>query len=404
MGESALHFAVSAHGSFFVKSLLDLPGLNINTADTYRRTPVHYAARDGKTDVLEILLRHPAIDVAAVDVERKTALHYAAASSAVTAVTLLLEIPETDVFAVDVEDETALHHAARSLDQQSAEAIMRKLVDHGVPIDHLGEHGTALQLASRNQLCQNVMTLLSCGADAVHSDNAPGGWTVLHHCLRCPAESKQVEAVAALVGKGVELDAVVDDDDYYEAHMWDDVDFQSECTPLFLAAVGAKDVECMKLLLAAGAKSDIPVINRCDTSLFRAEGKVEPGEAELFLAAMFRHLWDQSCVSADDVKAAADRVCLLLDHGAGIDKGPGRYSALQYACKYAIGGLFELLALLLNNAGREHISLEHLEEVISTYQSEGSHPNAKETAKTLVKFANRVYPERIDNVNASGAT
>jgi ankyrin repeat protein len=219
----------------------------------------------------------------------------------------------------------------------------------------------------------------------LHHQNSPlGGWTVLHECLRRPAP-QQRELVAALIAKGADVNADIHEDTAIDEsqrdyNYWSADDAPERdpsrtlicgCTPLFLATVGAGDMECMKLLLAAGAETNVRIWGSVKGDLF------DPYEDHYLrcvpkspLICIFLHLWEgMFCISSEDVNATADRIYHLLQYGARIDAGGSDdetadyYSPLRLACRRAIEKGYALLDLLLDSADKTNASLEYREEV-----------------------------------------
>ncbi len=72
LNETALHRAAGNGNTKLVKLLLE-KGADINVQDSEGSTPLHWAAREGRTDVLKELLKHKDIDLNAKNKDGKTA-------------------------------------------------------------------------------------------------------------------------------------------------------------------------------------------------------------------------------------------------------------------------------------------------------------------------------------------
>lgn len=404
-GWTALHLAADEGHASFVKALLQA-GAPPNQQDNDLRTPLHMAAWNGNADAMECLLNDPEAKADARDeVNDATPLHYAARSGNGQCVLLLLARPETDASLLSFFDETALHFAVGSQEQASLPAIIHHLVEHGAPVNQVGGSVTALTRAIQHRLHDTALALIACGADPLTPDVSTI-WTLLHECLRFPAPGPGQRAVtAALIAKGMDVNAFAPEKNrgwynYDGQFIPRDLDpAQAGCTPLFIAATGARDVECMRLLLAAGASTTRLV----DCRHFREppddDDAVGPDNNEVpFLAAFFRVLWNCENVPSDDTfEAASDRILLLLAHGASIDRHhEGEQSALRYACLIASeGGKIAPLKFLLAHADKTHVSLAHVEEILAEFGVRSEKKPASRQVLDLVRaFADREFPER----------
>lgn len=85
-----LHVAVKSGNIEEVRKILELPNLDINAKDKNGRTPLHIAAKEGFTDIIELLIKSSAtVDV--LGYEKRTALHEAALNAKYQAVEILLK-------------------------------------------------------------------------------------------------------------------------------------------------------------------------------------------------------------------------------------------------------------------------------------------------------------------------
>ncbi|KAK4247683.1 hypothetical protein C7999DRAFT_41018 [Corynascus novoguineensis] len=133
-GRTPLHLAVigepnMALGEKEVAGLLSEPQALFDARDRFARTPLHYAARNGRATFVELLLEKGAA-IEAKDSIGRTPLHVAAWSGHVAAVKLLLE-KGTAIEANDSIGRTPLHFAAKS----GHVAAVKLLLEKGAAIE-----------------------------------------------------------------------------------------------------------------------------------------------------------------------------------------------------------------------------------------------------------------------------
>lgn len=155
--------AVKKGGSADCVAILDgsdEAAIVLNEVDADGRTPLHWAATSGLTDVLRRILAHEKFQlVNATDKWGKTALHWAAACSHAEVCRLLLHHhPFTAVNTVDCWGQTCLHWAASGgLAEVCRQLIMRKDFTMKDAMDNLGR--TAAQCAQEASFDQVVRIL-----------------------------------------------------------------------------------------------------------------------------------------------------------------------------------------------------------------------------------------------------
>ena len=96
-GMTLLHYAALQGKTEVVKLLLAAPGINVNLADSYGKTPLILASQNGRTEVVKLLLGAPGIDVNRADKDGNTPLRVASKAGKTDVVKLLLAAPGVDV-------------------------------------------------------------------------------------------------------------------------------------------------------------------------------------------------------------------------------------------------------------------------------------------------------------------
>lgn len=229
LGLTALHCATGSPKAM-QQVLADARDVNVRVrsaefhSSDWGSTPLHFAARDGKTECISLLLSRGA-DVNATDDRGATPLHRAADRRA--AAELLLSTGAR-LDAVTKCGETPLHFAAR--DAQGGE-VVRLLLERGADVERVDRDGwTPLHEAAKagNELA--VRMLLAAGASPAAPDAL--GVTPLHLAAAANAPG----AVDAMLVAGANI------------NLRDDFG----CTPLHDAAMNQAE-EVVALLVRAGA-------------------------------------------------------------------------------------------------------------------------------------------------------
>ncbi|KAL2847193.1 ankyrin repeat-containing domain protein [Aspergillus pseudoustus] len=114
-----------------VSALLSHPVTDPNARDMYRRTPLHYAAERGHTEMVKLLIAWPGLDTSALDTERQTPLFGAAKGDHLAIVKMLLDTPGALIWNVGANETTTLSCAVSAASTE----IVRLLLDpkYGVP-------------------------------------------------------------------------------------------------------------------------------------------------------------------------------------------------------------------------------------------------------------------------------
>ncbi|KAH9611435.1 hypothetical protein KSS87_000166 [Heliosperma pusillum] len=142
----------------FAKQLDDGKGLSKTMADikdANDRTALHFAAREGKTEVCKYLLEELKLDVNLKDSDGETPLVHAARQGHVDTISFLLEHDADPACASDL-GATALHHAAGIGNIE----LIKLLLSKGAVIDSQSDSGTPLIWAAGHGQTDAVKVLL----------------------------------------------------------------------------------------------------------------------------------------------------------------------------------------------------------------------------------------------------
>ncbi|KAF7555823.1 hypothetical protein G7Z17_g1930 [Cylindrodendrum hubeiense] len=408
LGRTALHFAASEGGIAFAKPLLE----RYETAeipDSSGMTPLHHAARQGDVDLVDLLLQRPEVNAEAKDENGMTALHHAAEKASTPVIQRLLGRPEVNAGAQNVTEQTPLHLAARSGvpeivdlllqradvdavatdssgctilhyvseakgDTDSMVSLIERFIKMGVPVNGQAEgDGSALFQAVKHHNFNAALTLLAHGANPLITPlDDRYQWSILHHCLY-GSGPKQTELVTKLLSHGVDMDTETTRD-----HDGTTPDSSSSCgSQLVFAAVYAENIECMRLLLEAGAEADCAVVF---SGWDLVEGDLERGGHESFISALFRHVLGTTAIKDEDIERVNERLCLLLKYGSSLDAYGCGVSPLEWGCMAAIDhGSFALLKSLLGNATKSNISFKYLRKKIAEYEEDSEEESEEES-------------------------
>ena len=137
--------AIRARNLSAIGHIIDA-GIDLNALNSAGYTALHWAARNGHTDVVKLLVNKGAkLDI--LNKDGNTALHLAARNGRIDVVKLLVDQVGAglDLNALNSAGETALHLAVRN----GRTDVVKLLVDKGAKLDILNNAGnTALHLAA----------------------------------------------------------------------------------------------------------------------------------------------------------------------------------------------------------------------------------------------------------------
>lgn len=392
-GATPLHYAARRNDIKLVELLLQRPEVNAVVQDKNEMTALHYAAEKASMAVVQHLLKRPEVNAGACDVAGLTPLHLAARSGVPEVVDLLLQRADVDVATLDAVGHTVLHFVSQAAgDTDAMISLIEKFIEMGIPINEQAEDDeTSFFQAVKHHNFNAALVLLAHDANPMLVPTGDiFGWSILHHCLY-GSGTKQTELVTKLLSYGVEMDTMTMRDDIGNTPYG-----STSCgSQLFFAAVYAENIECMKLLLEAGAKADTGVIY---TGWDLEEGDLERDDDECFLSAFFRHVLKTTYIKDEDVERINERLCLLLQHGSSLEADGYGLSPLEWGCNAAINnGSFGLLKSLLNNASKRNISFLYLGIKIADYKVDSEdceeQERMKEVIQLLTVFMKREFAE-----------
>ncbi|RBR14038.1 uncharacterized protein FIESC28_07888 [Fusarium coffeatum] len=387
-----------------IEILLARPEVNAGLHSKDGLTPLHRACSIGDRRVAELLLKRKEVDPKARGLNGQTPLHIAASCTRRGALMLmgsLLEQPGIEITDTDYDGRTILHYVCGCLRKAwNASLVIETALREGVPIDQVSKNGLS---AFHQAICSGdyniAMLLLDLGADPMVSTRFKYNNNLLHLCLKGDGSSADVNKIMReSIKRRIEIDTLTDSP-LYDA--WNDEKEQVEdvegirsmdiligtdCTPLFLTAIGEENIEGMRALLDAGADPNATVIIR-DLEL---EGKTK-GNRQAFLSGVFRHSWDPEEPSNDDIFEKEDVIALLIQHGSRIDFDGSADSPLQEACKAAEDGRGALLEIILKCSTSKSVSQRHAIEVISEYADKPQHGEIGQILQMLRIFERKHF-------------
>ena len=166
-------FSTSTH----LANLLKAPGIDLNRRDLRGETPLHLAARLGKTDMVRELIKRPGIDVSRLTPDGRTALHLAAKNGNEDIVRVLLKDGRIDRLKQNHHGKTAADLAL-----ESGYASTHRLL-----ADEPGNNRPSAARATREGRPSSIMqghagqlgSLLGAPQTDINERNLYG-WTALH--------------------------------------------------------------------------------------------------------------------------------------------------------------------------------------------------------------------------------
>lgn len=334
--------------------------LNIDIADYYERSPVHYAAENGRVDILHLLLGAGCrVDVsdsenitplhlaacrghyefvqlllkAGCQINRKTsdkssALHIAASRGYPTIVELLINYG-AKIDALDASDRTPLFLAVSRANHD----VVKVLIEHGTKVNTEEIHGyTPLAEAVWHKDIEMVRILLDSGAKITKSHY------LLHYCVLY----RNLHLVTLLLRSGCLVNVRDDSGD----------------TPLH-TAVRTGELSIIKTLIEYGANVNYPSGLLGTSPLHEAVEGIRDTEEQTFVSMLRLLIKQNCCLDAESFMPGDTPLyrAILLDkfaiaaalirHGADVNKGHVFTCNIDNLCLAHRKGNFKLVKLLV---------------------------------------------------------
>ncbi|WCR58340.1 ankyrin repeat domain-containing protein [Wolbachia endosymbiont of Ctenocephalides felis wCfeJ] len=131
-----------------IKCLVEQKNVDINKANRYGRTALHWAAENGQLDTVQYLVEQKGADINRTNNDGLTALHFAAKNNQLNTIKYLVEQKSVDVNQVDNYGFTALHVAALNGRLDTVKYLVEQ---RNIDVNQVDNHGdTALHWAASN--------------------------------------------------------------------------------------------------------------------------------------------------------------------------------------------------------------------------------------------------------------
>lgn len=377
--QNVLHMVIRARKKEnlpLIELLLQRPDIDAAMEDNDGMTPVFAAITRRHINTVKRLMKVPRVRITGMTVKHETALHLAIETQDPVLIEYVLDQPHILIDAVDVQLRSALSLASQMGREDNAFATIRLLLARGASLRNFETQGVILyELVNLGHL-QTALFLLRKGliTSPRFLEHSYGRSQLILHTLLEEPHELLIDVLKELITLGVDAGQVAVEPRYPRPHRF-------KQTPLFVAATGAESIECMKLLVAAGAIVTDPDVN--DLTM---------------LQNIFGSFWGWKPPSNDpDVEAYAKRICLFLELGAtiGRETTEPETTALSYACEASTAESCRLLALLLDNSTAANVDESVVRALISHYESDEKReePKAKEIVRRLEAFEARVFPK-----------
>ncbi|KAJ3458854.1 hypothetical protein MRS44_012963 [Fusarium solani] len=328
--------------------------------------PLHFAICHADEGMVSLLLEHGAY----FSLKGVPGLRCAIQCASHSILDALLQHDNFDPYHQDPEGYTALSYIVNCTDFTTAREIASKLADRGIPLDVMGVTGsTALADLVEARHLKAAIELLERGADPTISDWGDRGIGLFSEICCNPKVSDAIDEadqepkarefredrrrlVSLILANGVDPNRRLG----HGAAPFS--------KPLFWVLMELRDVECVRILLDAGAEIKSAFFEnyetRCESLLrvfFELFGKRDPNALQK---------WDPITIGLDPYKEC---LCLLLERGARIDSLDGEWSALSKTCELATSDMGPVaLEFLVDNATFRNVELEHVELLRSQWK------------------------------------
>ncbi|KAM6522868.1 hypothetical protein FALCPG4_012483 [Fusarium falciforme] len=328
--------------------------------------PLHFAICHAGEAMVSLLLEHGAY----FSLKGVPGLRCAIQCASHSILDALLENDNFDPHHQDPDGYTALSYIVNCADSMTAREVASKLVDHGIPLDVMGVNGnTALANLVEARHLKAAIELLERGADPTISEWGDRGIGLFSEICCNPKPSDAIDEaeqehkarefredrrrlVSLILANGV-------DPNRRMGH-----GAAPFSKPLFWVLMELRDVECVRILLDAGADIKSAFFEnyetRCESLLrvfFELFGKRDPNALQK---------WKPITIGLDLYREC---LCLLLERGARIDSLDGEWSALSKTCELATSDMGPVaLKFLVENATCRNVELGHVELLRSQWE------------------------------------
>ncbi|CAH0045472.1 unnamed protein product [Clonostachys solani] len=427
-----------SEGDYLLKEVLQRPGLDINARDWYMKcalclavesaeddldvinlllqhpgircslpdedtfiTPFHIAAKRGRLDIVQLLMPMPGAEDVCRGPNAQSFLHVAARQSNKEVFDFFLSQPGVDVPEQRLGWGSLLHTACKGEDDDKSRDFVQHMIDNGIPLEttHLTLNSTIYHGNIRT-----AIKILPYVPDAhmtlPYQPAFPrrflGPTTPLHYALMEP-HPDQTSLVKELIARGVDVNAFTSTDTQRRRLLG--------CggTPLFFAAAFARNIDCIRHLIEAGA--DLNVIVNGQSPIVE-DFSVEPGEkpSMSLLAGVLTYIWrDREGVVEcrikhptrrevpleENLSGLRDRLQLLLKHGAQLGRVGNSPSALKLICLEAEqSSSSTFLQWIICNATPRNVDRKHMDDLVREFQLRDQNPIIRDILETLISFRN----------------
>jgi ankyrin repeat protein len=361
----AIHLA-AYYGHAEVVNLLLSKRVDVNVTGYDDATPLHYAAQQGRSEVVATLLKQGASPDAVTEYYSYTPLHWAAENNHAEVIQALAKAG-AKIEALTDNADTPLHLAAGSVSAQAVRALLSlgakvnpKAANDGIPLEYALTGPAMYGQKSAPVFHESAQLLLSAGSDLQNLNSGMIQKAVLGGSL---------DIVKLLIAKGARLDAK---DEYgsllVHAGTGEMADYliragldvnavEADGATLLLRAAEEKEPDLLKAALAAGAKIEVVNASGC-TALHLAAAGGDIESVRLLLAAgakvdALANNWQPLHSAADS--GHEEIVRMLLAAGAKIDADSG--DGWQPIHLAADGGHDKTLKLLLQAGAKPDVEM-----------------------------------------------
>ncbi|KAH7185900.1 ankyrin repeat-containing domain protein [Fusarium flagelliforme] len=329
--------------------------------------PVHYAIFHGgpiNESILNLLLKHGAMYAT----EDLSPIADAIQEPREEAIDIILQQDDFDPNYRDSMGATALHHLVPRREVSKTCAIIKKLIDRGVPIDAKANGGaTIFTIMVHCAHFPIAIELLNAGADAseeVWYERSTITSIILGNGIDEAKKQgrdqlaklltqEQRELIRLAIKRGADVNGL----------------FTDRFRPVYCALIFLKDPKCLKIMLDAGARTEDAVIDRHSNA---------KGLLSAFFDERDGYLWHRDDRTKPgnetDLEPYKASLKLLLKRGARID-APSQHqiSALDEICGRAAKGkenTYEL-EFLVKYATNQNASVGYVEELMKRNKGRG---------------------------------